>query len=200
MTVRLTRPEQTERNRALVLEAARRVFLERGYAGATVDAIADEAGFTKGVVYSQFAGKPDLLFALLEERIEVRSAANAEAAATLAGAAGLREILRRNARLIAAEPEAGWQRLLIEFRLVAARDQELNARYAAAHAKTIERFGEALARIAARGGLRLVYGPVQTAQLILALAAGADLERIVAPDALPVGVLEDLVPRLAEPI
>ena len=67
----MTRPvspgcEQGERNRALVLAAARRVFLERGYAGATLEAIADEAGFSKGVVYSQFAGKPDLFLALLE--------------------------------------------------------------------------------------------------------------------------------------
>jgi AcrR family transcriptional regulator len=52
MATRLSRPEQVQRNRGLVLEAARRVFLERGYAGATLDAIADEAGFSKGVVYS----------------------------------------------------------------------------------------------------------------------------------------------------
>ena len=70
MATRLSRPEQVHRNRGLVLEAARRVFLERGYAGATLEAIAEEAGFSKGVVYSQFAGKPDLLLALLEARIE----------------------------------------------------------------------------------------------------------------------------------
>ena len=47
---RLTRAEQNERNRALVLEAARRVFLARGYHAATVEEIADEAGFSRGVV------------------------------------------------------------------------------------------------------------------------------------------------------
>ena len=42
---RLTRAEQAERNRGLVLAAARRVFLARGYHGATLEQIADEAGF-----------------------------------------------------------------------------------------------------------------------------------------------------------
>ena len=50
MVSRLTRAEQTERNRASVLAAARRVFLARGYHAASLDQIADEAGFSKGVV------------------------------------------------------------------------------------------------------------------------------------------------------
>ena len=123
MATRLSRPEQVQRNRGLVLEAARRVFLERGYAGATLEAIADEAGFSKGVVYSQFAGKPDLLLALLEQRIEERATSNAERAAALTGAEGLRSLLRTNARL--GDEDADWTQLVIEFRLVAARDARL---------------------------------------------------------------------------
>src|SRR6185295_9164397 len=63
MKTGVPRAEQIERNRGLVLAAARRVFLERGYAGATLDAIAEEAGFSKGVVYSRFGGKADLFLA-----------------------------------------------------------------------------------------------------------------------------------------
>ena len=55
MAVRLRRAEQVERNREAVLQAAQRVFIERGYAGASLEAIADEAGFSKGVAYSPFA-------------------------------------------------------------------------------------------------------------------------------------------------
>ena len=66
MAVRLRRAEQVERNRGAVLEAARQVFIERGYAGASLEAIAEEAGFSKGVGYSQFGSKPELFFALLE--------------------------------------------------------------------------------------------------------------------------------------
>jgi AcrR family transcriptional regulator len=58
---RLSRAEQNERNRALVLDAARRIFLARGYHAATLDEIADEAGFSRGVVKSRFGNKADLL-------------------------------------------------------------------------------------------------------------------------------------------
>ena len=76
---RLTRVEQSERNRGLVLVAARRVFLARGYHRATLEQIADEAGFSKGVVYSQFESKADLFLALLEARIAERAAENCPA-------------------------------------------------------------------------------------------------------------------------
>jgi AcrR family transcriptional regulator len=198
MATRLTRTEQTERNRGEVLAAARRVFLRRGYAGASLDAIAEEAGFSKGVVYSQFGGKADLMLALLEARIEERAAANAERAAVLAGTEGLRTLLRENVRV--GEEWADWTRLLLEFRLVAARDEELNARYAAAHARTVDLVAEGLAGIAARGGRRLVLGPRHTAQLVLALFAGVTLERTADPGALPEAVLDDVVTRLTEPV
>src|ERR1700729_343593 len=76
MRTKLSREEQVERNRRLVLEAARRVFLARGYASATLDVIAEEAGFSKGVVYSQFASKAAMFLALLEASISERAEQN----------------------------------------------------------------------------------------------------------------------------
>lgn len=46
-----------------VLDAARRVFAEKGYDGASVDAVAAAAGLTKGAVYSRFANKEALFVA-----------------------------------------------------------------------------------------------------------------------------------------
>src|SRR3954469_10655382 len=123
MAKRLSRVEQGERNRALVLAAARRVFLERGYSGATLEAIAEEAGFSKGVVYSQFAGKPDLFLALLEQRIDERAEDNDRLVSQHSGVDAIQALLRANARTTSEAPE--WSRLLIEFRLVAARDPAL---------------------------------------------------------------------------
>ena len=51
--------------RDAVLSAARHQFLEKGYAGATVRAIAEEAGTTTGAIYSSFSGKADLFGHLL---------------------------------------------------------------------------------------------------------------------------------------
>jgi hypothetical protein len=48
VTERLTRQEQRERNRLKLLEAAEKVFAERGVQGASLDEVAAEAGLTKG--------------------------------------------------------------------------------------------------------------------------------------------------------
>jgi AcrR family transcriptional regulator len=186
--------EQVERNRGLLLDAARRVFLERGYAGATLEAIAEGAGFSKGVVYSQFAGKPDLFLALLEQRIDERAAENERVVAQHTGIDALRALLRANARH--ATEGAGWARLLIEFRVAAARDPELNARYAGLHARTVDRFAESLDTALRTGGLAAVYPARTFGQLILALSSGAVLEHAVDPGVLPTDLLEDLLGRL----
>jgi AcrR family transcriptional regulator len=194
----MTRAEQGERNRALVLDAARRVFVERGYAGATLEAIAEEAGFSKGVVYSQFAGKPDLFLALLEQRIVERAEQNRRVAGDLAGVDGLISLLGANARL--SEEGGDWSRLLIEFRVIASRDPALNARYAALHAQTLENFTEAIAGILARGGLEPAYPPRAFAELILALDTGRVLEMATGSAELRVETLVDLLGRALVPV
>ena len=68
-----------ERRRPLVLDAALRLFVERGYAGTSMDAIAAAAGVTKPVVYECFPGKEPLFRALLEREEERLLAAVAAA-------------------------------------------------------------------------------------------------------------------------
>jgi len=63
------RQEQARQSRWAVLEAARRLFLERGYGGATVAAIAREAGVSVETVYKAFGNKPGLVKALFDVSI-----------------------------------------------------------------------------------------------------------------------------------
>jgi len=179
---RLSRAEQGERNRALVLDAARRVFLARGYYGATLEQIADEAGFSKGVVYSQFDSKADLFLALLEARISERAAENARLAETLAGGGGLPALVEH---LAAGDRDTpGWALLVIEFRVHAARDPVLGRRYAAAHARTVEALAGALMTVGAHDGQAPAIEPSRLAELALALSFGVTLEEAASPDAL----------------
>ena len=62
---RAARAEQRD-GRAALLEAALEVFADRGYRDASVDEIAERAGYSKGAIYFHFSGKEDLFFALLE--------------------------------------------------------------------------------------------------------------------------------------
>jgi AcrR family transcriptional regulator len=69
------RQERRTQTRAALLDAAERLWAERGIHGASLDDIAGTAGLTKGAVYSNFAGKTDLLLALLDRhtRLDHRS-------------------------------------------------------------------------------------------------------------------------------
>lgn len=51
-----------------ILEAAEKVFSERGFESARVQEISRQAGLSMGTIYSIFAGKEEIFSALLEER------------------------------------------------------------------------------------------------------------------------------------
>ncbi len=63
------REESAERTRHAVLEAARRVLHERGYAAMTMQAVAEEAGVALDTVYASVGRKPVLVALLIESAI-----------------------------------------------------------------------------------------------------------------------------------
>jgi AcrR family transcriptional regulator len=97
-----------ERRRPQVLDAGLALFLERGYEGTSMAAIADAAGVTKPVVYACFPSKDELFRALLrreEERI-LREIQSAFATADLSDPeATLTEGFTGFLRAVAASPE-----------------------------------------------------------------------------------------------
>jgi len=60
--------------RQALLEAASAVFLERGYAGASIDAVVERAGGSKATVYALFGNKEGLLSALIAQGAETLAA------------------------------------------------------------------------------------------------------------------------------
>jgi AcrR family transcriptional regulator len=65
MPVEKWTPERRmERTRAALVASARHAFATRGFDGASLDEIADAAGYTRGAIYRHFANKEDLFFAV----------------------------------------------------------------------------------------------------------------------------------------
>jgi AcrR family transcriptional regulator len=190
---RLRRAQQVERNREAVLAAAHRVFLAKGYAGATLDAIAEEAGFSTGVIYSQFGSKADLLLTLLERRIDERAAEHQRIAADLPGAQGIRALLRAEAMDLVANQE--WARLLVEFRTLAARDLALNRRYAKAHARTVQGLASVLEWLHQQAGLQPAVAPRSMAMVLLAVRSGLLMEQLASSAALDLDAVMALMSR-----
>ena len=59
------RQAQANETRRQILEAARKLFMERGYAGATAEAIATEAGVSAQTIYAIFKNKKRILVSLI---------------------------------------------------------------------------------------------------------------------------------------
>jgi AcrR family transcriptional regulator len=63
-----TRPTRDD-TREKLFEAAARVFEDQGIGGASIEAIAAAAGFTRGAFYSNFKSKDELIIAMLEDHV-----------------------------------------------------------------------------------------------------------------------------------
>jgi AcrR family transcriptional regulator len=129
---RKTQAERREETREQLLAAAGRVFARRGFHGTSLDAIADEAGFSRGAVYYNFADKEELFLELLDRRCAER-------------AQDLRELFTgeeddvattsRQAQLAAQRAldamtgDSEWRALYLEFLAHAARDPAFRRRF-----------------------------------------------------------------------
>src|SRR6266545_6507235 len=63
---RLTRAESQARTRDQLIATATELFLRDGYAATSLEKVADEAGYSKGAVYSNFRNKDELCLAVVD--------------------------------------------------------------------------------------------------------------------------------------
>jgi AcrR family transcriptional regulator len=181
------RPRRGERRlitRAQLLDAAERVFAREGLRGASVDAIALEAGYSTGAVYSNFKGKEDLFLSLVEERVDPRLASVYEAVeAELAAGVPPLEAGRRFVSMLRGERDAFL--LLIDFWGQAVRDPTAAERFAQRHA----RLRATVAHLLDAAVPKRETGPGlttdQLATTLIALANGFAIELLADPDAVP---------------
>ena len=129
---RTPRPKRAAVRRRL-LEAALPVFASRGFEKATLDQVAEAAGLTKGAIYSNFASKDELFFAMMSEQALHRAeAAHAILAARPAGPDGqqaVRDIGRLLTERLTRDRE--WQLVFLDFWGRAVRDDAVRAQFLA---------------------------------------------------------------------
>lgn len=191
---RRSRAEQSEANRAAILQAARRVFVQSGFHATTVDAIAAEAGMTIGAIYSRFAGKADLFLALLDDEMTERAKQFAAAVTEPPGTSAPRRFARRWATVL--RHDLDWQLLVIEFRVHAARNPDLAGRYAALHRRALAVFADAIA-----AALPFEASPAQIEALARAgwaAGTGAALARVAEGEQFSDDLFEEIAIALAQ--
>jgi AcrR family transcriptional regulator len=177
----LTRKQKQERTRSCLMEAAAKVFSRRGLEDASIDEVADEAGYTKGAFYSNFKSKEELFLAMLDEKFSAEIERLDEA---LGGGDDPREEARRAAAgfasFVFADPE--WPRLYFQFAAHAARDEdfreELATRCRAMREKMVEIFRRWSRDFPAEPPLPLA----DLATMADFMASGFILERMIDPE------------------
>ena len=140
----LTRREKQQRTRSSLLSAATKVFCRNGLEGASVDQVAQAAGYTKGAFYANFKSKEELFLVMLDERF-ARELERIDQA--LAGS----EEPRTEARAAAADfihfaGDEDWPRLYFQFVAHAARDDEFRQELATRQRAMREKLAETFAR------------------------------------------------------
>lgn len=170
---RWTPERRRELTKTALIEAATQVFARRGFYGASLDEIAETAGFTRGAIYKNFEDKEGLFLAAVDRHNELSLTAFSEwfeqqgpTTATLdapALAAAFRHIVVR-------DPD--WFALDLEVRLYALRHPDFRERYVA-HAK---RMTEAIARfieeLSALAGWTMKTAPDALARIVEVASEG----------------------------
>ena len=177
------RSERRARTRAQLLEAAASVYAERGLDGATLDDVAERAGFTKGAVYDHFGSKENLLAALLDEYLTGEISAQVELFdATQETTERPRVGADRWIAHVAEDPNAF--RLFVEAWVKGQRDEEMRERIVDgfdAWRAMFRRFGtERAAELGAE-----IPGLEHVPNVMLALGLGYAMLALADPDGVP---------------
>ncbi len=197
---RLTQAEAKERTRQQLVAAAARVFAQKGFAGASLEEIAEVAGYSTGAVYYNFAGKEELFLELIrsgwsrqiERRTEAVARVFAEASAHggdpfdalsgfLAGRAGR---------------ESDLPPLVAEFWLYAVRHPEVMALVAEKLSEQDQGLEPVIAEAMERYGTPAGISPAELTLVAMSLFEGLVRRRRIDKDAVPDDLFARVLRRL----
>jgi AcrR family transcriptional regulator len=178
-----TRPTRDDTCEKL-FEAAARVFEEQGIGGASIEAIATAAGFSRGAFYSNFTSKDELIIAMLEDHVEQSIRRNLDLLAVHKNLADFIDALKamdRNRQ----DPLGRSPLLHMEMILFVARAEKRRpdlAKRLRARRKMITDIVETTLKNSGKTG---VLNPTWTAAVVLALEDGFRLHRLIDPETTP---------------
>src|SRR6266436_8032601 len=178
-----TRPTRDD-TREKLFEAAARVFEEQGIGGASIEAIAAAAGFTRGAFFSNFNSKDELIIAMLEDHVEQSLRRCLELLAKHKDPADFIDAFRNMDRT-RQDPLGRFPLLHMEMILFVARAEKRRpelAKRLRARRKLIADIVETASKASGKSGSR---DPAWTGAIILAMEDGFRLHRLIDPETTP---------------
>jgi AcrR family transcriptional regulator len=178
-----TRPTRDD-TREKLFEAAARVFEEQGIGGASIEAIAAAAGFSRGAFYSNFRSKDELIIAMLEDHVAQSIRRNLDLLARHKNPADFIDALR-NVDRSQQDPLGRSPLLHMEMILFVARAEKRRpelAKRLRARRKLTTDIVEATSK---NSGRNPALNPTWTGAILLAMEDGFRLHRLIDPETTP---------------
>lgn len=176
---RLTRTESQARTRADLLATARDMFLADGYAKTSLEKVAEEAGYSKGAVYSNFRTKSALCLEVLGLIHETKFR---EITEVLTSSDNLDERLEHlNVWAERTLGDVGWTILEFEFAIVAREDPALQAALVSGLDLVRGTVAAQLQSLADSLGLKLPMPAEDAATAVLSMGLGLGIQRTIDP-------------------
>ena len=191
---RLTRQESQARTRTLLLEVAATEFLASGYNATSLERVAETAGFSKGAVYANFAGKEELCLAVLENhyfaQLQKFVGEFASGGDTIEDRLA---VLERWWEVLLDEDE--YQLLAMEFAVQTRRNPKIMAQLAEREKMVRMAVTALLSQQIKQLGVRPILPPDQLAIVLVAVVGGIAIQRLVDPS-IPASLMTDAVRAL----
>jgi len=178
-----TRPTRDD-TREKLFEAAARVCEDQGIGGASIEAIAAAAGFTRGAFYSNFKSKDELIIAMLENHVEQSILRIRDLLERHKNLADFIEALRTMNR--SQQDPLGRSPLLhMEMILFVARAEKRRPELAKRLRARRKLVADIIETTAKNSGRTVILNPAWAGALVLALEDGFRLHRLIDPESTP---------------
>lgn len=168
---RVTHEERKKATRQLLVQSAVETFAQLGFHGASVDKIAECAGFSKGAVYAHFRSKEELFLAIMEQQMQLHIRNIHEAIDRHHSLSHFIESMDQYFDSVRLQNPT-WSMLHLEFLLYAMREEAVRQKWSTMIAQSIEQLSKAIEKLMAKQTEEARLSAVELAWTILSLENG----------------------------
>ncbi|EMA6344746.1 TetR/AcrR family transcriptional regulator [Bacillus cytotoxicus] len=171
---RLTQEQRKQETRKLLLESAFETFAKLGFHGASVDKIAEHAGFSKGAVYAHFHTKEELFLAIVDRQMHIYVQDICNMIEKEQSLESFIETIDQYSHSIRQKTKT-WNMLTMEFLLYAMREESVRDKWANMIDDTVEQISKSIENFIQNADYQATLSAKEIAWTILSLENGISI-------------------------
>lgn len=195
---RLTHEERKKETRQLLLESAVETFAQLGFHGASVDKIAEYAGFSKGAVYAHFNSKEELFLAILEQQMDLHVGNIHQVIDQQHSFSHFIETMDEYFLSVRQENRI-WSMLNMEFLLYAMREESVRHKWSNMITESVEQISKAIEKLMSKENHESSLSADEMAWTILSLENGMAIFYYISEDRVPLNLYGKALQNLLLP-